>query len=126
MKITRHEEALKEMKKLDETGIEFKILEKYPLYRIYNNGIIIKDRSNNNKNDFKLLKHSISIKGYHSVNVYDKDMKERKERVHRLVALAFVEGETDVKNIVKSSLICSILIINFSFLYSRGISPLII
>lgn len=100
MKMTRHEEALEEMKRLKESNIEFKRLEKYPLYRIYNNGVIIKDRSNSNKNDFKLLKHSISVKGYHTVNVYDKNMKERKERVHRLVALAFVEGETNVKNIV--------------------------
>lgn len=100
MNKTRNEIAIETMELLDKKGFIYNRLKKYPLYRIYEDGTIIKDKSNTQRNDFKVLKHSISVKGYHAVNVYDKNMKERKERVHRLVALAFVEGETDVKNIV--------------------------
>lgn len=100
MNKTRNEIAIETMGLLDKNGLVYKRIKKYPLYRIYEDGTIIKDKSNTQRNDFKVLKHSISIKGYHSVNVYDKEMKECKERVHRLVAFAFVEGETDVNNIV--------------------------
>ena len=99
MKNTRHEQAIEKMKILD-NNMKYKRLENYPLYRIYENGEIIKDKSNKNRNDFKHLKHTLSPKGYHTVYVYDKNMIGSSQRVHRLVAKAFVSGESDVNNVV--------------------------
>ena len=100
MKKTRHEEAVEKMNELDNKGIKYERLEKYPLYRIYENGEIIKDKSNINRNDLKHLKHTLSPKGYHTVYVFDKEMTGSSQRVHRLVAKCFVSGEDDINNIV--------------------------
>ena len=98
--MSRHKEALEKMKKLDNLGIVYKRLKDYPLYRVYENGEVIKDKSNKNRNDFKHLKHTLSPKGYHTVYVYNNEMKGSSQRVHRLVAEAFVKGKTIDNNIV--------------------------
>lgn len=61
---TRHERTLEEINLLDESGLKFRRLKEYPLYRIYENGIIVKDRSNTNRNDLKVLSQHKSVKGY--------------------------------------------------------------
>lgn len=97
---TMHEKTLEEMDRLDREGLVFRRIEEYPLYRIYENGIVIKDKSNTNKNDLKVLKPHKTVKGYFAVYVYDRNMKGKTQRVHRLVAKAFVEGESEENNIV--------------------------
>lgn len=99
-KITRHEKTLENIRVLDEKGLQFKRLEKYPLYRIYENGIIVKDKSNTSRNDLKILKQHKSKKGYCVVYVYDTNMKGRNQRVHRLVAEAFLKGRSEENSIV--------------------------
>lgn len=99
-KITRHEKTLENIRVLDEKGLQFKRLEKYPLYRIYENGIIVKDKSNTNRNDLKVLSQHKSVKGYFTTYIYNNRMKGSNQRVHRLVAEAFLEGRSEENNIV--------------------------
>ena len=97
---TRHERTLEEINLLDESGLKFRRLKEYPLYRIYENGIIVKDRSNTNRNDLKVLSQHKSVKGYFTTYIYNNSMKGSNQRIHRLVAKAFVDGENEDNNIV--------------------------
>ena len=100
MNKTRNEVAIETMELLDKKGLIYKRLKKYPLYRIYEDGTIIKDKSNTQRNDCKVLKHTMSKKGYHIVYIYDNNMKGSSQRVHRLVGFAFLDGFSDTNNII--------------------------
>ena len=67
----------------------FKIIKEYPLYSISTEGRI---RKNSNR---KTLTPSKTPKGYMSINLFTRDGRRKKELVHRLVALTFLDNDNN-------------------------------
>ena len=64
----------------------FKTIKGYPLYSISTEGQIRKNSTG------KIMKPSKKPNGYMSINLFMSDGRRRKELVHRLVALTFIEN----------------------------------
>ena len=72
---------------------EFKILEKYPDYKIYKNGDII---STKRKND-RLIVGKSDKDGYREYHLRDKSGKSVYVRGHRLVAMAWIDNPNSLE-----------------------------
>lgn len=84
--IFKYEEEISRIK----PDCNFSVLAQYPTYEIYENGQIWSNKTN------KLLTHEIMNNGYRRVSLTDK----KREFVHRLVAMAFVSGQTENRKYV--------------------------
>ena len=69
-------------------------LEEFPKYRIYINGDVIREW----KSKDKLLKQNLNDDDYYRVGLRDGD-KEKKFRIHRLLAMLFLPCNCDFKDI---------------------------
>ena len=65
----------------------FKVIKEYPLYSVSTEGRIRKN------SDGKIMTPSKKPNGYISINLFMRDGRRKKELVHRLVALTFLNNE---------------------------------
>ena len=65
----------------------FKVIKEYPLYSVSNEGRIMKNSTR------KMLNPSKKPNGYMHVNLFTGDGRRKKEYVHRLVAITFLQNE---------------------------------
>ena len=65
----------------------FKVIKEYPLYSVSTEGRIRKN------SDGKIMTPSKKPNGYMSINLFMRDGRRKKELVHRLVALTFLNNE---------------------------------
>lgn len=71
----------------------FKTIKRYPLYTISTEGRIRK------KSDGKFLTPSKKPNGYMSINLFMADGRRKKELVHRLVALTFLDNPDNLPQV---------------------------
>ena len=71
----------------------FKVIKEYPLYSVSTEGRI---RKNSNR---KIMKPSKKPNGYMSINLFTRDGRRKKELVHRLVALTFLDNNTHLPEV---------------------------
>lgn len=72
--------------------MEWKTIEDYPKYEVSNNGDV------RNIKTGKVLKHTLT-KGYHYVEITNKDNERKRVRVHRLVANAFIPNPYNLETV---------------------------
>ena len=65
----------------------FKVIKEYPLYSVSTEGRIRKN------SDGKIMTPSKKPNGYMSINLFMRDGRRKKELVHRLVALTFLDNK---------------------------------
>lgn len=80
-------ESMESMESMETIGKE---IDEFPDYTIYNNGTVYSKKSS------KYMKPSLSS-GYYSISIINKNNIKKKNRIHRLVAIAFVTNENPDK-----------------------------
>ena len=71
----------------------FKVIKEYPLYSVSTEGRIRKN------SDGKIMTPSKKSNGYMTINLFMRDGRRKKELVHRLVALTFLNNENHLPEV---------------------------
>ena len=64
----------------------FKTIKEYPIYQVSNQGRVWNTRTN------RFIKPSVKSNGYYQLNLYCQDGRRKKEYLHRLVGITFIDN----------------------------------